>query len=36
LLSKDWHLEMMKTLDRPEDFSKKFAKLFSSKKKKKM
>jgi len=31
LLSDDWRLEMMKTLDRPETFSKKFSRLFSSK-----
>jgi len=31
LLRKVWRLEMMKTLDRPESFSKKFSKLFSSK-----
>jgi len=31
LLSEDWRLEMMKALDRPESFSKKFSKLFSSK-----
>jgi len=28
LLSEDWRLEMMKTLDRPESFSKHFSKLF--------
>jgi len=31
LLSQDWRLVMMKTLDRPESFSKKFSKLFSRK-----
>jgi len=31
LLSGDWHLEMVKTLDHPETFSKKFSKLFSNK-----
>jgi len=31
LLSEDWRLEMMKTLDRPDSFSKKFSKLLSSK-----
>jgi len=30
LLSEDWRLEVMKTLDRPESFAKKFSKLFSS------
>jgi len=31
LLSKDWRLEIMKTLDRPESFFKKIFKTFSSK-----
>jgi len=31
LLSEDWRLEMMKTLDRLESFSKKISKHFSSK-----
>jgi len=31
MLSKDWRLEMMKTLDSPEGFSKKISKRFSSK-----
>jgi len=31
VLSEDWRLEVMKTFDRPEIFSKKFSKLFSSK-----
>jgi len=31
LLSEEWRLDMMKTLDRPESFSKTFSTLFSSK-----
>jgi len=31
LLSEDWRLEMMKTFDRPESFSKQISKRISSK-----